>query len=165
MRAIAGGTPTRGDIRAYLALQLSLHAPMEASLARWMTSDWNDVRLRKAEWLRGDLRGFGPLPPALQVSLPVIRSRAGALGMSYVLEGGTLGLQIVRKRLAAAHVARNAAGRFLLGYGADTGNRWKGFVSALDAVAPAEWPQAISVAQATFAEFHRMFSTADVVVA
>jgi heme oxygenase len=78
----------------------------------------------------------------------------------YVLEGSTLGFQVVRKRLPADHLALTVAGRFLLGYGPETGARWQSFQGELAALPRADWSAAAAAALATFAAYHQHFSEA-----
>jgi len=165
MLAFSSGAFSAAQYRCYLCLQLGLHAPLEAALSDWWPSnDTADepLRLCKSAWLRADLVALGemahPAPLPLLPALPTIGSRAQAMGVMYVLEGGTLGLQVVRKRLQDAHPALQGADRFLRGYGADTGLRWRGFVAALDALPATQWPVATAAACATFAAFQSAFS-------
>lgn len=160
MRRVASGVLSTAEYRHYLSVQLSLHAPLEVALARWLPADLADLRLRKSEWLTADLRALGGAVDRAPVEPMDIRSPAEAMGVLYVLEGGTLGLQVVRKRLVAGGHAAMGAGRFLRGYGADTARHWQAFVVALDAVAPSHWPQATCAACATFSAFHTVFEAA-----
>jgi heme oxygenase len=145
----------------YLSLQLRLHAPLEAGLARHLPADWIELRLRKSEWLRADLRALGVDPaPDAQVAAD-IDSWPRALGTLYVLEGSTLGLQVVRKKLQDAHPAAQGAGRFMLGYGPDTGRHWLQFLARLETLPLDSWPDAEEAAAAVFTTFLNGFSQAD----
>jgi heme oxygenase len=171
MRVMAAGAPSLADYRRYLAWQLRLQGPLELALAPWVPQAWREGRLVKAQWLRSDLSdlsdlsGLGqPAAPARPSSLdelpltpPPITSEAQALGTLYVLEGATLGLQVVHKRLQLDHPGRTAV-RFMTGYGSDTGASWRRFIERLDRVPEAEWPRAIEAAGATFAAFLHEFS-------
>ena len=158
MQAFSSGAFSAAQYRHYLGLQLSLHAPLEVALAAWWPTADAALRLCKSDWLRADLAQLGGTPSAA-TALPTIRSQAQAMGVMYVLEGGTLGLQVVRKRLQHAHPALQGADRFLRGYGADTGLRWRNFVAALDALPAAQWPAATAAACATFAAFQSEFES------
>lgn len=168
MRAFATGSLTARQYRDYLTRQLQLHAPLEAALSRWVPAGFAELRLRKSEWLRADLQTLGG--PAIDAPARVapITSSAQAWGVLYVLEGGTLGLQVVRKRFQAdqqadqhaGHPALQGAGRFLHGYGADTGRHWRVFVAALEALPESQWPGAVAAACATFTAFHDRFADA-----
>lgn len=50
------------------------------------------------------------------------------MGYMYVMEGSTLGGAVMYKHLHSHGVASETDGRFFLGYGADTGRRWKSFI-------------------------------------
>ena len=60
--------------------------------------------------------------------LPEIVDAASALGVCYVLEGATLGGQIIAKHLKLSLGLQEQTGlRFFYGYGAATGKRWSEF--------------------------------------
>lgn len=159
MRAIAGGFPTEGDYRDYLAGHLWLHGPLEVALMPWVPKGWQSTRLIKAQWLLGDLLAAGGADQPAHGSPVAIGSEAEALGALYVLEGGTLGLQVVRKRMQATGSGPCVASRFMLGYGDATGSNWRDFCAQLDVLPKAGWPQALTAACATFSAFHRHFAS------
>jgi len=68
--------------------------------------------------------------------LPALAEVPELLGCLYVIEGSTLGGQVITQRLAA-HLALNgdAGGAFFGGYGAATGSHWREFGSFLTATA------------------------------
>ena len=158
MEQLARGAASMTVYRDYLQRQLRLHAAFEPPLRGWLGSECSALRLRKSDWLRSDLQALGESPDARPVPAPALRSQAAALGMLYVLEGSTLGLQVVRRHLAPAHPAAGAAGRFLTGYGPQTGQHWRDFVALLDELPLAQWQDAIDAACATFVAFERVFS-------
>ena len=109
-----------------------LHIGAEAVLAPWLSAvpglDFQARRRRAL--LDADLKALGetadPAP-----SHPAPASLPEALGQLYVLEGSTLGGQVIRKRvLGAGDTMRGLS--FLDPYGAETGLRWKSFVGVLD---------------------------------
>jgi heme oxygenase len=161
MRAFATGSPTVTAYRDYLARQRQLHAPLEGALRAWLPPDWAALRLLKTQWLGSDLAALGTAPAERPVAVPAVGSWAQALGVLYVIEGGTLGLQVVGKRLAQDHPALGSAGRFMHGYGTDTGRHWRAFIAALDTLPASEWPSATRAAIATFEAFLRHFSEPD----
>jgi heme oxygenase len=146
----------------YLLLQWRLHAPFEASIWRWLPPDWAALRLRKSEWLCQDLQSIGARPVESFTPAGGIDSWAQAMGVLYVLEGSTLGLQVVRKQLQDKHPALQHAGRFMLGYGPDTGRHWRAFLAQFESLAEAEWPLAEEAASATFDHFLEEFSSVEV---
>jgi heme oxygenase len=157
MRAFASPTPLVGEYPDYLARQLRLHAPLEDALRQWVPQEWVELRLMKSLWLLGDLRALGAEAEHRTTEIPTPGSEAEALGILYVLEGATLGLQVVRRRLHRDHPALHAAGRFMHGYGPQTGHHWRAFLDRLETLPDAQWPEAMDAARATFAAFQRVF--------
>ena len=158
MRAMASGAPSLRHYQHYLAQQHRLFTPLEAQLRPWATLDWANLRLVKAQWLQADLQALGCAVPE-PVTLPFgISSGAFALGVQYVLEGSTLGLQVIKKHLPAGHPALGQAGRFIHGYGTQTSSHWRVFMAHLEALTLADRPLAVSAAHATFAAFADVFS-------
>lgn len=119
-----------------------LHAGAEAVLTPWLSAvqglDY-DARRRGPD-LDRDLAHFGePAPPPCPLTPPT--SRAEALGLLYVLEGSTLGGQVIRKRLLSQGASLDGVS-FLDPYGSDTGRRWKTFLTVLDRECPPDRPEA-----------------------
>jgi heme oxygenase len=162
MRAFAAESLSIPVYGRYLSLQWQLHAPLEASLARWLPAEWVALRLRKSEWLCNDLQSIGARHPDSVAPARGVDSWAHALGVLYVLEGSTLGLQVVRKQLQDVHPALRDAGRFMLGYGPDTGRHWRDFLAQFESLAEVEWPLAEEAAGATFDHFLDKFSRIEV---
>lgn len=171
MRAMSGGAPSANQYLDYLHKQLQLHAVLEVALRPWLPPEWCELRLVKAQWLRGDLLELGDMVTPGDTSdaveshagpgesAPRIACEAEALGTLYVLEGGTLGLQVVRKRIQAGHPGEAMASRFLVGYGIETGPLWRTFVDKLEGLPVSAWPAAVHSACATFNAFHRRFES------
>lgn len=117
-----------------------LHSGAEAVLAPWLSLlpglDYRDRR--RGPLLDRDLAWFGAPTPA---ACPMARlaGRAEALGLLYVLEGSTLGGQVIRKRLLADGRPLDGLS-FLDPYGVETGPRWKSFLAILDRECPPDRP-------------------------
>jgi heme oxygenase len=158
MQAFSSGAPTQRAYADYLRRQFDLHVVLEAALKMWVPPEWVSQRLVKAQWLQSDLRALGLDTDARPVECPAIRSQGAAFGVLYVLEGSTLGLQMVRHRFQQAHPALDTAGRFLQGYGTDTGRQWRSFVERLETLPAEAWPEALVASSAAFATFHQLFS-------
>ncbi len=153
MRAVSEGCPSVGDYADYLARHWRVHALLEARLRPWVQAEWVAQRLVKHEALAADLASLAyPLPTAL-AEVPPIASFSAALGSMYVLEGATLGLSMVSRRLPEGHPALTVAGRFMSAYGEHTGARWGEFLRALEVVDRAEWDVVCRAAVATFGAF------------
>jgi heme oxygenase len=158
MRAFALGDPAPAEYVDYLGRQLRMHRALEDNLRRHVPDDWSSLRLSKSAWLEADLRALDAPFDARVAAAPAVQSWAEALGTLYVIEGSTLGLQMVRKRLRHGHPALCGAGRFVAGYGDASAQHWRAFLTSLEALPADEWGAAEHAAQATFDVFHCVFS-------
>ena len=157
MREVSQAIPSSDVYADYLSRQWLVHAPLERAIGAYLDSATVNERLLKTAWLESDLRAMGrplPTPRTIEVNLD---GRDAAIGALYVLEGATLGLRAVVRRLPLAHPARQAAGRYMAAYGEKTGERWAMFLRQLAATPPSGWLSACQAAQATFAWFVRVF--------
>lgn len=138
------------------------YVPLEAQLelitaAGALGLDWQPRR--KAPLLLRDLMALGATPEAIQrlpqcTRLPSVDDAVAALGCLYVLEGATLGGQVIRRQVQqqlGLDAERGCA--FFTGYAADTGARWSEFCTVL-ADFHQRWPaadqQVIAAAAETF---------------
>jgi heme oxygenase len=64
--------------------------------------------------------------------LPAVSGWPAALGYFYVIEGSTLGGQLLSRRFRAGLGVDGDALAFLTAYGADTGPMWKGMIEVLE---------------------------------
>jgi len=148
----------RAGYATYLSRLAGFQLPLEERL--FAAHDWAALGLPDAATrprgalLRADLAALGvdagSLPRA--TALPDVQDFGRALGVLYVLEGSTLGGQVL-----AREVARGAAGAptsFLNGAGDDTATRWTSFGRFAEAQAtraPRLEAQAVAAATETFA--------------
>ncbi len=132
-----------------------------------------DQSLRiKLPVLRADLTALGLDETAIEAlptcqALPRIDSRAAALGVSYVLEGATLGGQILRRRVAEQLGLDACSGAaFLNVYGELTGRRWKDFLQYLDDrnLGETQTLEVTSAAKATFTHFEHWLDSQKVLL-
>lgn len=158
MQAFATGDPDQCRYLDYLGRQLRLHRGLEFALSSHVPAEWAGTRLSKSAWLAADLRALDTPCDVPAATVPVIRSWAEALGALYVIEGSTLGLQAVRKRMRPEHPARRGAGRFVEGYGDQSAQQWRAFLGSLETLPGNEWAAAERAACATFEVFHCVFS-------
>jgi heme oxygenase (biliverdin-IX-beta and delta-forming) len=116
-----------------------LYAPLEAQLAA--IDDWEayvlDVPIRRKQPLiDADLRALGLAEPErlpAAAFLPALhQDRAAAFGCLYVLEGATLGGQVISRHLRSTlGITPSTGGAFFHGYGERTGTLWASFREAL----------------------------------
>lgn len=159
MRRISDGIPSEADYVDYLRAQWALHARLEPAVAPWVSAFDRSTRLVKTGWLAADLSALGQdVPPdaAVRTNMP---GRGAALGTLYVLEGATLGLHQVRRRLPGAHPAVMTGGRFMSAYGAHTGPLWTAFLEELERLPVAEWNDAGEAAERVFQQFIDAFAS------
>lgn len=133
---------SRDSYRDFVSRFFGYYAPLEARLLA--APGWSDIGLaylerRKLPQLERDLRAFGATTDTLAAvplcrELPDVASSARLLGCLYVIEGATLGGQIITRRLQASlGLTPESGAAFFSGYGAQTGSRWKAFGALLTA--------------------------------
>ena len=139
-----------------------LHSP-------WRVDGFDLQQRLKTPALCKDLQALGVSvqPLALCETLPAIHSQAAMLGVLYVLEGATLGGNILRKQMSErlGLEAHNGCA-FLYVYGEATGRQWKAFMDflgsvPLDAQARGETVQA---ARSTFSCFEHWLERQEVLL-
>lgn len=120
------------------------YAPLELRLRGspgWKEAGFDYGARYKSAQLAQDLLALGLLPADLPglpscSALPALKSTAQLFGCLYVLEGATLGGQIVTRHLhASLGLTPETGAAFFAGYGAQTGSRWKEFGAHLSAYA------------------------------
>lgn len=111
-----------------------LYQPLEKSLATHLDGkvDLNlSERLNKADLLKADLSELG-LFETTSKSKFTISSVEAAIGTLYVIEGSTLGGQIISKKLKSSLQLSEPQMQFFRGYGDKTGPMWQKFKTFLD---------------------------------
>jgi heme oxygenase len=89
-------------------------------------------------------------------ALPKVTSSSRAMGVFYVLEGATLGAQIIRRHLQSTlGVDAGSGASFFVGYGDRTREMWTRFAGQVDSVAGLDLDAAIDAAVETFETFER----------
>jgi heme oxygenase len=133
-QALAAGTPSEAATTRFLARMYGFLAPYEAALLGHVATlgpAWEIPERLRAHLILADLHAEAsqlPLCPAL----PPLATRPQLLGAMYVLEGSTLGGQVLARQLAKAGSSQL---RYFTGYGAQTGPRWKAFCQLLSEAA------------------------------
>ena len=101
--------------------------------------------------LEQDLRVLGHTAIARCSNLPVLACESALLGARYVVEGATLGGQIIRRHLAKVlHLDATTGAAFFIGYGDETRAMWARFATDVESVADFDLDIAIASAIATF---------------
>ena len=143
------------------------YAPLERAITAYGThpQDWIDADRRKVPLLSSDLessgmtnRGIAHLPCCNE--LPDLSSPLSYLGCMYVLEGATLGGQLVSRHVKERLGLTDGVTRFFNSYGSRVGGMWKSFCDHLESVGRADDARGPIVASAcaTFGALDRWLS-------
>ncbi len=150
--------------RRHLEALYGLFEPLETRLAARLQEPFPALRLAerwKLPLLAEDLRALGHDARSLErlprpTRLPSLEDVPESLGCLYVLEGSTLGGQLVLRHLMR-HFEGVAVGPFAFfrAYGEEVGPMWKSFGEALTQACPdpALAPRVVRGAQETFEAF------------
>jgi heme oxygenase len=117
-----------------------------------------DETRRKLSLLELDLdrlHSSGPVPQC--GTIPKLETVSQGIGCMYVLEGSTLGGQIISRHLKQSlDITPENGGAFFISYGAELGKRWKEFRESVlaDERSLSETDEIIAAARDTFQSFH-----------
>jgi heme oxygenase (biliverdin-IX-beta and delta-forming) len=135
IESVCGGLDT---YRALLCRLLGFYEPLEHQLSSfaWEQAGVDFAARRKSAWLRHDLACLGmgdaaqaDLPRCTQLPRP--SSMAAALGAMYVLEGATLGGQVILRMIDKnLQLSAPRGAGFHAGYGPHNGSMWLSFKAA-----------------------------------
>jgi heme oxygenase len=126
--------------RQYVRGLFGFYEPLEQQMLTfpgWDAVGFDYTPRRKTPRLREDLRALGDSRETLAAlprceRLPPLVNEAQLWGCLYVIEGATLGGQIIIKNLNAnLGLTASSGASFFDGYGAQTGSRWKAFCAAV----------------------------------
>jgi heme oxygenase len=146
-------------------------SPVEAGLSRLASLRVPGLALQsrlKCSLLRDDLLVLGRDPASVRVceKLPRLDSFLEGLGCLYVLEGSTLGAQIISRRLQEKlQLGGRSGASYFNAYGGLIGSRWtefKRFVSA--SVEPGQAQSVVEAARDTFMCFYEWLGAASATV-
>ncbi|MFB4392856.1 biliverdin-producing heme oxygenase [Pseudomonas sp. LS_1] len=149
----------RFDLHGYRALMQAyygFHAPLETLLVGHQESARN-----KTPALTRDLQALGLSAAQIDAlplcsALPVVADEACALGVMYVLEGSTLGGQVLKRAMAERlGLDANNGGAFLDVYAGATGANWRRFLERLGTAPASSQDAAVQAAIATFERFEQ----------
>lgn len=144
----------------YRPLEIGVHA-----VGGWAARGLDLSRRWKTPLLEADLRTFAVGDhDALSVctKLPPHDTVASAFGCLYVLEGATLGGQIISRALERSlGITPQTGGQFFYGYGDRTGKMWHEFRAALatHSIGPSDSDEIVSAAKDTFSTLRRWIET------
>lgn len=149
-QALLRSDVTAAVVTRFLAKLYGFLVPYEARLAaHGFGPAWQIAARRRAPLIRADLGAAVADALPLCAALPPLATEAQLLGAMYVLEGSTLGGQVIGRALAKAGLPPSA---YFVGYGARTGPLWQDFGRALTetVTAPADQDAVVASAGATF---------------
>lgn len=133
---------SRARYLQFLQLFWGYYEPLEAQLQTlpyWPAINFDYAGRQKTPRLLQDLHALGETPESIQSfarcqHLPTLASKGQLLGCLYVIEGATLGGQIITRHLNSnLGLTPLTGGAFFDGYGAQTGEQWKAFCAMLRA--------------------------------
>ena len=161
---LTGDGLTRDGYRRILERFYGFYAPLEPAIRA--VGGWADRGLdldarQKGPLLEGDLRTLGgDAPMALPQcnDLPLLVTPTDCFGCLYVLEGSTLGGQLISRHIQnVLGLTPETGGRFFYGYGDKTGEMWQSFRAVVTnfVVSPADQDAAVAAAKDTFQKLHR----------
>jgi len=158
-------TLTRPHYALVLQTLFWVHSPLQHAFTQALQQAGLEYELAdRVGWLYSDLSHLGVTPTTAVPpwSAPVPTNAAELTGMLYVIEGSTLGGQVISRRLATSlSLGATNGARFFFGWGANTGNRWRMFWEfAATACPPAHHQSAIQAAKVLFASLHTAFDAA-----
>jgi heme oxygenase len=145
------------------------YAPLELLISCVAAGSQSDGQRQKVPALVRDLTALGLSASDIQAlplcsDMPSINNAHQLLGTRYVIEGATLGGQVLRRVIKdKLGIQADSGAEFLDVYGRDTGPLWKAFLQQLaEAEDPQYHPQIVEAACATFICFERWLESANV---
>ena len=150
-QALLAGTITAAATAQFLAKLYGFLVPYEARLRQQdLGPEWEVAARQRAHLILDDLQ-VPASALAICPAMPPLASWPQVLGAMYVLEGSTLGGQVIARALAKAGIPLR---RYFMGYGEQTGARWKAFCHLLAGAATAE--NQASIVQAASLTFQHL---------
>lgn len=161
---------TRDDYKELLTKFYSFYVAIEPKLPvdELRSHGFNVDERRKLPLLERDLDTLGILESVresngTQASVPELDTVAKAFGSIYVMEGATLGGQVITRHLAQhLGLTPESGGSFFNSYGKMVGPMWKQFGEAITAFAEKANAddEIVETARQTFDSFRRVFAHA-----
>lgn len=163
---VMNSTFTLDDYKALITKFYLFYSAIEPSLPTELKANGFDLESRrKLPSLERDLSALSIFqkPNTAAVETPVFNSVAKAFGAAYVLEGATLGGQIITRHLSSAiGITPETGASFFYSYGPNVGPMWKEFGAAITAYAEKNGhdDEIILGAKETFDSFRKFFEQA-----
>lgn len=123
------------DYAQMIQRSFSFFKNYEEQMQQWKHLDvpFLEERLKRVEWLENDLKFLGSATNPKDLYSPLeISTKPAALGAMYVIEGSTLGGQLIVRHLKTQLDLPEAALHFYNGYKERTGEFWLKFKNYLD---------------------------------
>lgn len=136
-------------------------APLEKSIFPQVGTTFPDAaQRRKSEWIMEDIYHLKPshLPIPAYPETPQIDSQAKSIGALYVIEGSTLGGQVICKMISQRlGISTKAGFRFFTGYEENTVTMWDNFKNYINGTkwSEEEEKELVDTANRTFALFRQ----------
>lgn len=145
---------------AILARYWGFYGPWEAVVGEVLADEAFFGPRRKLRLIESDLAALGIELAALPrcAGLPALDGRAAALGSLYVIEGSTLGGQLLSRHVRdCLGLGPGDGGAFLASYGPAVGEMWRATRARLgrDLAAPHALAAAVAAARSTFEAMER----------
>ena len=146
------------DYAALLKTFYGFYSPVEQLISNFVSEELlPDISDRRnSKLILRDLAALGISGDSIPLCsrLPEIDSPTAAMGAMYVLEGSTLGGQMIARMLQNNPLLNLVPGQlnFFLGYKKETGPKWKSFQAALNLL-DGETETLVSTARQTFSLF------------
>jgi len=138
---LVGTALTATRYRSLIVRFYGFYLPLETvlfSAQAWPATGIDPELRRKAPMLLTDLQALDIdfAEAALCEEMPDMETAARRLGCLYVVEGSTLGGQIIGRHLRQnLGITPQSGGRFFAGYAENTGRMWQAFLTQLEAQA------------------------------
>ena len=125
---LTSGTITAAATAHFLAKMYGFLVPYEARLRQQpLGPEWEVATRQRAHLILEDLPQLAS-PLVICPAMPPLATWPQLLGAMYVLEGSTLGGQVIARQLAKANIPLRS---YFSGYGERTGPLWKAFCQLL----------------------------------
>ncbi|WP_059069582.1 biliverdin-producing heme oxygenase [Solirubrum puertoriconensis] len=150
-QALVAGNISAEATTRFLAKLYGFLQPYEAQLRRHgFGPEWQVAQRQRAHLIEQDLPEAAHLPQC--PDMPDLRTRAQLLGAMYVIEGSSLGGQVITRQLAKAGINTRT---YFTGYAEHTGPMWKSFCQLLATEAtPDNEAEIVHSAIQTFQKLH-----------